>query len=537
MSVPHSVLAAGWIPFVVCVILTIIFSFFYIRYFQSKYESEVSSSIVSMLGLVVVLLTTAVIPVDIFLVAFMKDDQGHFKPWAESNETRQSLQQDVLYTYYAMYMCVMLFLFLLLPFSYFFYEEADEDVSNKSRTCTALKYTLVFAFAAAVLLLIGAFAPIKHIPHNNATDIDIITYLFTDTKTEDAISFCISCLTLLGMLICVLYTGYGMSAWPMDLVKGRRSATVEIDEVSHNRHETQTEIDTIRNRERNITGRLTSRDRQQLEELEERDRFLARREQHLDDAQRSCLTKCLLVLRPLQIFFGIMFFLMELIIFLSLLLTNIDKVLHSEGWRKGYALPKRHLPNPIDIILVYCQKVFPLDYILMTGIIVYFILCSMGGLQHLGIWCCCVRMYKIRIRRTKPQGLLLMCFLLMFLVLALNVIIFEITPQYTTFGSQKYVQYINETIGNHTSLVPHVATCSMEAPAEECIMTRMSMLLIRFFYKVWFFGAAYYYLSWAFLVIILIGFVVSLVRKRRSYIEGAVDHDDFDSDDEGLLQA
>ncbi len=35
--------------------------------------------------------------------------------------------------------------------------------------------------------------------------------------------------------------------------------------------------------------------------------------------------------------------------------------------------------------------------------------------------------------------------------------------------------------------------------ADECEMTRMSMLLTRFFYKIWFFGACYYYASWVFL--------------------------------------
>ena len=34
---------------------------------------------------------------------------------------------------------------------------------------------------------------------------------------------------------------------------------------------------------------------------------------------------------------------------------------------------------------------------------------------------------------------------------------------------------------------------------DECTITRMSLLLTRFFYKMWFFGAAYYFLTWAFL--------------------------------------
>ena len=36
---------------------------------------------------------------------------------------------------------------------------------------------------------------------------------------------------------------------------------------------------------------------------------------------------------------------------------SIDKILHSLGPKMGYALPVRKLPNPIDIVLVYAQRV------------------------------------------------------------------------------------------------------------------------------------------------------------------------------------
>ena len=37
--------------------------------------------------------------------------------------------------------------------------------------------------------------------------------------------------------------------------------------------------------------------------------------------------------------------------------------------------------------------------------------------------------------------------------------------------------------------------------------------------------------------VFVIGFVVSLVKKRRSQVEGSEDRDDFESDDEELLRA
>ena len=37
--------------------------------------------------------------------------------------------------------------------------------------------------------------------------------------------------------------------------------------------------------------------------------------------------------------------------------SSLDKALHSLGYKAGYALSKPQLPNPINIIMVYAQKV------------------------------------------------------------------------------------------------------------------------------------------------------------------------------------
>ncbi|RUS69725.1 hypothetical protein EGW08_022511 [Elysia chlorotica] len=262
--------------------------------------------------------------------------------------------------------------------------------------------------------------------------------------------------------------------------------------------------------------------------------LITRQERHLQVAEKSWLRKCLVLLRPFEIIIGIVCFVMALLVFLSLLLTNIDKTIHSVGYKSGYALPKRHLPNPVDIALVYCQKLFPLDYIVMVAIIAYFVLCSMSGIRNIGVWFLWIKMYKIRPRRTSPQGLLMFCMILMFIVLAINVILYELTPQYSSFGSQHYIS--DSAIGANESSF-HSKECTMHISSEDCTVTRMVFLLVSFFYKMWIFGAAYFYLTWAFLGTMLIGFLVAVIKRRRSAINGEVDEDDFEeSDDEDLLR-
>ncbi|GFN89415.1 lmbr1 domain containing 1 [Plakobranchus ocellatus] len=536
MAIPGSVIAAGWIPFVVVLVLTVLFSTFYVRYFMHKYDSEIAITVTAIIALTLTLLTSALVPVDIFLVSYMKDSDGTFKDWAQNLTVRNDVEDSVLVTYYVFYGIVAFFLFLLLPFMYFFYEEKDENSTFKARCCASLKYCIVCVIIAVVFLLIGALVPGRSSPNANSTEwqkIDFLLHDMNQTRLEDALSFVISIFTLVGMLLLIMYTAYGMSAMPMDLIKGQGSAKAERLQTQKERQQRQRQRQAIRQK---YSSRSTMSSRAQRVDdiLAAEESLISRQERHLQAAERSWLNKCWVLLRPFEIVIGVVCFVVALLVFLSLLLTNIDKAIHGMGYKSGYALPKRHLPNPVDIALVYCQKAFPLDYILMVGIIAYFVLCSMSGIRNIGVWFLWIRMYKIRPRRTSPQGLLMFCMILMFIVLGINVILYELTPQYSSFGSQHYV---TESLIDANVTTSDVKECTMATPPEACTVTRMVYLLVTFFYDMWIFGAAYYYLTWLFLAVILIGFIVAVVKRRRSAIRGEVDEDDFEeSDDEELLR-
>lgn len=155
------VLAAAWIPFTVVLVLLLIFSCLYIRYYQNRHECEKSSTVAAVMGLFVSLLTAAVVPVDIFLVSFMKNADGSFKPWANDSETRAALQNGVLYTYYSLYGCIVFFIFAVMPLVYFYHEEKDDDadIPCRIRFCGAIKYAIAFVIVACILFTVGAFIP------------------------------------------------------------------------------------------------------------------------------------------------------------------------------------------------------------------------------------------------------------------------------------------------------------------------------------------------------------------------------------------
>ncbi|WAR23389.1 LMBD1-like protein [Mya arenaria] len=411
VHIPSSVLAAGWIPFVVVIVAILVFSIVYILYYTNRREREWSSAISAIVSLSITLMTIALIPVDVFLVSFMKNGNGTFKDWAQDNDTRISLENSVLYGYYTMYGMITFCMFILLPFMYFFYEEREEEATCKSRCCGALKYSIVFFILMFVLLLVGALLHTKQVdnPGNKTqSDIDRLMSLFDmeSNWVERSLSLALSVLSLIGMLAVIFYTYLG----------GKR---------------------------------VSRRDASRLAELEESEVLMERQDRHLE-ARDTCCQRLFLVLRPFAVMFGILLILVATTVFLSLLLTNIDKTLaNGLGPKSGYALKKPTLPN-----------VFPLDYIVFGLLALYLVFSSMTGIRDLGIWFFCLR----------------------------------------------------------------------------CVATRMSMLLTRIFYNMWFFGAAYYWSTWLFLLCILIGFLVAICRKSRSAIDGEVDADDIvDSDDEELL--
>ncbi|XP_067150231.1 lysosomal cobalamin transport escort protein LMBD1 isoform X6 [Apteryx mantelli] len=447
MAAVASELLTGWCLFALALLAILIFCWVYVRKYQSRRESEVISTITAIFALAIALISSALLPVDIFLVSYMKNQNGTFKDWADANVSRQ-IEDTVLYGYY-----------------------------------------------------------------NGLT----------------ALSFSISSLTVIGMLAAITYTAYGMSALPLNLIKGTTSAAYERLENTEDIEEVEHHILRIKSKCRD--GRpLSSRDRRAVQQLEERLRTLRRRDRHLEFIEKSWWAKFCEALRPLKIVGGVFFIIVALLFTVSLFLSNLDKALHSAGFDSGFIILGTNLTNPLNMLLPVLQTVFPLDYILITTIVMYFIFTSMAGIRNMGIWFFWIRLYKIRRGKTRPQALLFLCMILLLIVLHTSYMIYSLAPQYVMYGSQKYlVQQSNQTVDGQLRNVTLVSKdCDADAPEDQCIVTRTYLFL----HKFWFFSAVYYFGNWAFITIFLIGLIVSCCKGKKSVIEGEVDEDSDMSDDE-----
>ncbi|NWW57300.1 LMBD1 protein, partial [Ifrita kowaldi] len=536
MAAAASDLLTGWCLFGLALLVILIFCWVYVRKYQSRRESEVISTITAIFALAVALITSALLPVDIFLVSYMKNQNGTFKVWADANVSRQ-IEDTVLYGYYTLYSIILFCVFLWIPFVYFYYEEKEDDDGNTcSQVKTALKYTLGFITVCAVLLLIGAFVPLDIPNKKNSTEWEKVKLLFEEFGSSHgltALSFSISSLTVIGMLAAITYTAYGMSALPLNLIKGTTSASYERLENTEDIEEVEQHLLRIKSKCRD--GRpLSSRDRRTLQQLEERLRTLRRRERHLESIEKSWWTKFCEAIRPLKIVWGVFFIIVALLFTVSLFLSNLDKALHSAGFDSGFIILGTNLTNPLNMLLPVLQRVFPLDYILITTIVMYFIFTSMAGIRNMGIWFFWIRLYKIRRGKTRPQALLFLCMILLLIVLHTSYMIYSLAPQYVMYGSQKYlvqVRFIVATYNQLGNIFRSLLDVNVLFPfnLDQCIVTRTYLFL----HKFWFFSAAYYFGNWAFIAVFLIGLVVSCCKGKKSVIEGEVDDDDSDvSDDE-----
>ncbi|XP_042310885.1 lysosomal cobalamin transport escort protein LMBD1 isoform X1 [Sceloporus undulatus] len=529
-------LVTGWCLFGLALLVILAFCWVYVRKYQSRRESEVISTITSIFALAIALITSALLPVDIFLVSYVKNQNGTFKDWADANVTRQ-IEDTVLYAYYTLYSIILFCVFLWIPFVYFYYEEKEEDDgSTCSHVQTALKYTLGFLLVCTALLIIGAFVPLNIPDKKNSTEWEKVKLLFEELGSSRglaALSFSISSLTLIGMMAAITYTAYGMSALPLNLIKGTRNASYERLENTEDIEEVEQNIQRIKSKCKD--GRpLPIRDRRTLQQLEDKLRTLRRRGRRLEYVEKSCWTKFCGAMRPIKIAWGVFFILVALLFTISLFLSNLDKALHSAGIDSGFVILGTNLTNPLNMLLPVLQTVFPLDYILITTIIMYFIFTSMAGIRNMGIWFFWIRLYKIRRGRTRPQALLFLCMILLLIVLHTNYMIYSLAPQYVMYGSQKYLIQNNVTVDGHlknnTIWAPKV--CDADAPEDQCTVTRTYLFL----HKFWFFSVAYYFGNWAFIAVFLIGLIVSCCKGKKSVIEGEVDEDDSDtSDDEPSL--
>lgn len=416
-----------------------------------------------------------------------------------------------------LYGIVIGFAFLVLPFVYFYYEAADIDKTTARQCFDGLKFSIGFFIILIVFVIVGLFVSTGGSNGGNEADFkQWVTTLFdTTNRGERAILFCLGSLTTLGMLVWVTYSAFGFSALPIGCIKGRKTVQDERDDYQREINRGQARIGLLEDDA--LAERVIRRD-------EDATRARLRR---LEAVAGKCGTKCSRCMRPFAIIFGILIGLVSLFLAVCIILGSVVQILSNYcGAQCGFILKEPKIHNPIDQLLVLLRRVFPLDFVLVGFIIIFFFFCTISGLKRIQIRCFCMKLYNYSRRHTPPQGLILGAFLTMLAILAMNVQFLALAPQYAYWGGRTF----HNATENKSYPCSIDYAYSSEIKKDACQMTQIGRIFTTLKWNFSYFGAAFYFINWAFILTFLIGIIVSVCSKQDSNIETYSD-DDLDGID------
>jgi LMBR1 domain-containing protein 1 len=547
-----------WVAYAVAVALCLGAAIVTTFTWQAPRERSAIVSLVAILSLTSLLATVLLLPVDIALVsATTSAATGAKKHWATPERV-----DHILFTlkvvYYCLYSLDALLCLLVIPFAYFWYEEYDEveyeedGRSWSSRLFAALKYTLFFVALVVILFLLGFFVPAAGDVSRGHWDLDYFKKLVAQNHGEKALTFALGLLVTIGTLLYVLYTGAGLALLPISLIKSAPS--ISAPQLSET---TASQLEQNRERQRQLEMRnegrpegMSRKDRRELDALVREEQTLVRRERLAAEAQgegRSRVyqvwLKICTIFRPIKMLGGIFLLILTVLIWVSMLITGIDKAKNSIcKQRCGYILGQIHVFQPINWIFVQSAKVFPIDYVLMALLVLLLFSSSITGVATVGIRFLWVRIFQIRKGRTAPQALLIATVMLALIILAINyAVAMFAAPQYAIYGTQYFCTSKPAVPGGQPDCSGHrdlIAACS-EASSyphakDVCTPSVMSTFLNRITITWPFFGIVTFWAQFAFLGVFLVVLVTAIIRTPKVNM-AEIDEDAEADEEESLL--
>ncbi|RHZ54658.1 hypothetical protein CDV55_102125 [Aspergillus turcosus] len=544
-----------WSAYLIVITVLIGVASIFIYVYQTPRDRSSFVTFMCVCSIAALLATVMLLPVDVALVSSTTSSAlGQRKEWATQEEV-DKITYSLTVVYYSLYFLDALLCLVGIPFAYFWYEEYDEvaveegDQTAGKRFWAATKYTLAFIAVVIVLVLVGFFAPIldSRVGH----DLGYFRRFLIENRGEHAFTFLLGFVTTIGSCLYVFYTPSGLALLPALLLRRPYSFSNRtlIDS-------TAMQLDFNRERQRQLEGRcggnsalLSPKDRRELDTLVREERTLIRRQRLIEERQEedqswlvSVYSKLKAIFRPFRLLGGFCLFLVGLSIWISLLMTIIDKLTNSPCKHHcGYVLSRTKF-NPISWVLIRSSAIFPTDYVIFAMIVFLFFWGSVVGVVTVGIRFLWIRIFQIRKGHTSPQAMLLATAILTLITLGLNYsVVMILAPQYATFGPQTFCDLAPRSseelpdCSNHRHLVkPCSEKAESTAADKSCTPSVASTILNRVALNFPLFGALLFWAHFLFLGIYLVILVASVVRSPR-LDERQLDEDAEEAEEESLL--
>ncbi|CDW85588.1 UNKNOWN [Stylonychia lemnae] len=459
-----------------------------------------------------------------------------------------------LYTFYLCdYIILIGLCFIVLPFTYFYAEESleneddidffslgeysddDEEFDTIStgssstmqvkgekrskkhslnqrlkqtwtKAVISFKKTSLFIGGLSVLLIVSYFLQntVFRQTEENEKYMDSWKKQIFDTNQygETFVRFIVTLMIFIGAIFKLLYNSYGMASMPLLLIKGQKSLEDERDAISKSIEQVREQLRAIQEKYQKSHEQVSRKDKQALRKLRKDEKMLNTKSNKIESTIQRCLSISLLIIS-------------------SIVAANIDKLLNSTcGFHCGYFIDKYTLFNPLDWTLVQLSKVFPLDLIFISIILIYVLVTCIFGIVRLGVRFMQIfnviqyhltqlhQGYTIKKRETQPQALNLAAVLIILMVFAFSMQLMTISPQYTTFGSQRLEDGTPCGLEQNQTRLKH-------SKFAQCEMTEISSFYNKILLSMPLFSIAYYFLSWIFVTTFTIFLLYSLTKKAE----------------------
>lgn len=340
-----------------------------------------------------------------------------------------------------------------------------------------------------------------------------------------AIAFCIACLTLVGCCAWMTFTAYGLAALPLLWLRGRPSARAR-------RSALEGDLTQLRAKQRAIQlkydhkssgSSVSKRDLDELRKIElQHNRLSYENYQLQEESACSCIT----FLMPFRILCGMVMLSLSLLILFSLLVTSIDRLLHSScGSSCGFTMEGGAvLSSPLDEALLYLAGWFPLDYVVFGCLVVYVFGASLYGLLALP------RPFSVHPGRTKPQALLILCGVLIHILFALSMALVSLAPRYASYGTQTYDPHNgSDPLSCYPPpvkpIASHSAVCHLSVTASFFSKIALGMP---------FAATGFYVCNWIFLAASFISLIYTSFFQKPQSILQQLAHDTEEEDEEAV---
>ncbi|KAL0216669.1 hypothetical protein P9112_008853 [Eukaryota sp. TZLM1-RC] len=490
---------------------SLLFSIVVISMLADKYESSKLTSFVAILGLTLCTIFVSLIPIDIYNVSSAIDpDTG-----ARTDFYDEAIERaDVIKTIYNIsFIVILCYIFFLVPFAYFWFEEDDFDISNKTRFFATLKYTVFSILAFVFLFILGALFQSS----DSDSTVDWLKKLLDGHSSFDsAVLFASTVCACIGACFFACYSSYGLASLPIALISTLCKKENKEDMLM--RQDLEAELALASDKRRVLLS--TKAPSRKVRAVEKRQESL-REQLSLTRRKVKESSKVLRIMSPFFGLLGLGAVTVSLVVVVSYCTTVVDQVSNHDELSR-YVVSAPRVVNPLDAILNWGVPYFPLNVLFLAVIVVYLVISTIFSVCRLGIRILCVKLYRVRIKRTTPQGLLLLVVVVLSSSLCISLYSTSLAPSYVSFGTQVYK---NETSGE---LIP----CSLSVlNTTDCLLSQIGVINGVSTVAFPLFSSVYFYCSIVFIAL----FVITLlwVILRRSCC--GYSDDDADSDDEEFI--